>query len=164
MIANCCRNNWGFDDTSHTCYALRISDLYDTASALYFIYKPPDKADRANTLDGSKTLELAWDILNDYNVGYGELARYLEYRYTFTSSNADLQYTTGSPSDVAIHSSRGAPATWHQDNGKVWLRVTAPQNVERHYQGTLTIYCRNAIDTSLVITKTVSWSMFFYGP
>lgn len=143
---------------------IHITDLYDTASALYFLFKPPDKGEGANTLDGGKTLSLAWDILTDYTVGYGELSRYLEYRYTFTSSNEELQHTTGSPSDVTIHSSRGAPGTWHQDNGKVWLTVTAPQNVERWYKGTITIYCRNAIDTSLVISRTVDWSMFFYGP
>lgn len=139
-----------------------ISDLYDTASALYFIYKPPDKSIDANTVDGGKTLELSWDVIADYNVGYGKLAEYIDYKYEYHSSDEEL--TSGSTTDVTIHSTSGNPGSWTQDNGKVWLKVSAPQNVERWYKGTLTIYARNHIDTRLVISKTVNWNMFFWGP
>ncbi|WP_269519458.1 hypothetical protein [Alteromonas sp. BMJM2] len=141
---------------------IEISDLYDTSSALYFIYKPPNKDIGANTLNGGKSLELSWNIVRDYNVGYGELARYLEYRYTFTSESDQL-FSGGSASDVSIGSPTNSPGTWAQNNGSVRLYVSAPQNSERFYHGTITMYCRNAIDTSLVISKTVDWMMYFYG-
>lgn len=143
---------------------IAISDLYDTASALYFIYKPPDKREAENTLQSGKTIELLWNVIDDYNVGYGKLAEYLEYRYTFTSDGSELANGNGVPSDVTIASTTGNPGTWSQNNGAVWLTASAPTYSERHYKGTLTLYCRNAIDTSLVISKTVEWSMFFYGP
>lgn len=143
---------------------IMLTDLYDTASALYFIYKPPDKIANANTIGSSKNLRLTWNIANDYNVGYGKLAEYLEYRYVFTSSNEELQYSTGSPSDVTIHSASGSPGTWGQHNDWVYLNVDSLANRENIYKGTLTIYCRNAVDTSLVISKTVDWVMAFYGP
>jgi hypothetical protein len=142
-----------------------ISDLYNTASALYFIYKPPDKSDSANTLNGGKNLELVWNVVDDYTVGYGELSRYVDYRYTFTSDDSELtNINGGDPDDVTLHSTTGSPGTWSQSNSACWLKVSAPQNTERWYKGTLTIYARNAIDTSLVISKTVQWSMFFFGP
>lgn len=143
---------------------IKITDLYDTASALYFIYKPPDKRESENTLNGGKTIELLWNVVDDYNVGYGKLAEYLEYRYEFTSDGSELANGNGSPSDVTISSTTGSPATWSQNNGAVWLTASAPSYSERHYKGTLTIFCRNAIDTSLVISRTVNWSMFFFGP
>ncbi|CAA0365836.1 conserved hypothetical protein [Alteromonas alvinellae] len=141
---------------------IRLSDLYDTSSALYFIYKPPNKEIGANTINGSKSLTLTWNIIQDYNVGYGELARYLEYRYTFTSESDQL-FSGGSASDVKMTGNTASPTTWSQNNGLVELSVTAPANSERFYHGKLTIYCRNAIDTSLVITRTVDWMMYFYG-
>ena len=142
-----------------------ISDLYNTASALYFIYKPPDKSDSANTLNGGKNLELVWNVVDDYTVGYGELSRYVDYRYTFTSDDSELtNINGGDPDDVTLHSTTGNPGTWSQSNSPCWLKVSAPQNTERWYKGTLTIYARNAIDTSLVISKTVQWTMFFWGP
>jgi len=143
---------------------IRNTDLYDTASALYFIYKPPDKIANANTVQSGKTIELLWNVVDDYNVGYGKLAEYLEYRYTFTSDGSSLTNGNGSPSDVTIASTTGNPGTWSQNNGAVWLTASAPTYSERHYKGTLTLYCRNAIDTSLVISRTVTWTMFFYGP
>lgn len=143
---------------------IKLTDLYDTASALYFIYKPPDKREAENTLNGGKTIELLWNVVEDYNVGYGKLAEYLEYRYEFTSDGSELANGNGSPSDVSINSTTGSPSTWSQNNGAVWLTASAPSYSERHYKGTLTIYCRNAIDTSLVISRTVNWSMFFFGP
>lgn len=143
---------------------IRLTDLYDTASALYFIFKPPNKIGNANTLQSGKTIQLLWNIVDDYNVGYGKLAEYLEYRYTFTSDGSELSNGNGSPSDVTIASSTGNPGTWSQNNGEVWLTASAPTYSERFYKGTLTIYCRNAIDTSLVISRTVTWVMFFYGP
>lgn len=143
---------------------IRLTDLYDTSSALYFIYKPPDKAASKNTSQSGQTIELVWDVVTDYNVGYGKLAEYLEYRYTFTSDGSELSNGNGSPSDVTINSTTGNPGTWSQNNGEVWLRASAPFYSERFYKGTLTIYCRNAIDTSLVISRTVTWVMFFFGP
>lgn len=141
-----------------------LTDLYDTASALYFIYKPPYKRVTSNTISSAKSVQLTWNIVDDYNVGYGKLAEYLEYRYEFTSDGSQLQFTSGEASDVTLHSTAGSPGTWSQNNGAVWLKVSAPKNSERHYQGTITFYCRNAIDTSLVISRTVNWTIFFYGP
>lgn len=143
---------------------ITLKDLYDTASALYFIYKPPDKRESANTLQSGKTIELLWNVVDDYNVGYGKLAEYLEYRYEYTSDGSELANGNGSPSDATLQSTTGNPGTWSQNNGAVWITASAPTYSERHYKGTLTIYCRNAIDTSLVISRTVDWSIFFYGP
>ncbi len=137
---------------------LRLSDMEGSASALYFLYRPPTKRAMRNVLSSGGTESLVWDFTNEYMVGYGATANDLEYRYTITRDdslgNGDFTFT----------SRTGSPGSWHRDN--TWVRVQAygPRNRENIYSGTLTVHVRNRQDHSLAISTTVSWDIVFYGP
>lgn len=137
---------------------IELTDLLDTASALYFRYRPASKRIGADTTSSAQTRSLVWDIENEYNVGYGELAKELEYRYVVTrdDSNSGLSINTATSTS---HSS------WSQGNRYISLTASSgTKAVEKHFRGSLTIYVRNAVDHSLVISTTVDWAIFFYGP
>lgn len=138
---------------------IRLTDLLGTASALYFRYRPPTKAVSVDTTDGGKSLGLTWDIENEYNVGYGELAKELEYRYVVTRDD------NHPANEVSIYTPAHSDETqWHQGNRYIQLSASSGAYTEKMYRGTLTIYVRNAVDTSLVISETVNWIISFYGP
>ncbi len=135
---------------------IKLSDLEDSASALYFIYKPPSQRDMKNTLDDAQTIALAWDFIDDYMVGYGNTAKDIEYRYTVSRDD-------GLP-DFKLISKSGSPGSWSEDNTWVSVRATCPRNTERAYRGTLHIHVKNKYDSSLYITANVSYDLIFYGP
>lgn len=136
---------------------IALTDLYGTVSALYFTYKPPNKTAIADTSDSGATIYVAWDIANDYGVGYGELAKELEYKYEVTrldsKDSIDVDVTTSTSTSYS---------TWSQSNSYIKLSATSEQSLgENILYGQLTIYARNAVDTSVVISKTVGWTLAF---
>ena len=147
------------EDNEHvpTAVPISLTDLLDTYSALYFRYRPASKSVSADTLSAAQTRALTWNMLTDYNVGYGELAEDVEYKYTYTS-NGDTQ------ASLSVTVASGSAGTWSSDNSYITLTSAAPQNREVERYGELTIWVRNAQDTSIVISQTVDYMFNFYGP
>jgi hypothetical protein len=141
-----------------TSLPLNMTDLLGTYSAMYFRFRPPTKAVTADTSTGGKSLGLTWDMVTDYDVGYGRYSKELEYKYVVTRADS---YPS---SEVSIYTpAHSNEAAWHQGNTYIQLSASSGANTEKMYRGTLTIYVRNAVDTSLVISQQVSWIIGFYG-
>lgn len=138
---------------------IRLTDLLGSASALYFRFRPPSKFSISNTMQSAQTRTLTWDIENEYNVGYGELAKELEYRYVITR----LDNLSDSIS-ISTSTSTGY-GSWSQGNRSISITASSRTSaVEKLFSGTLTVYVRNAVDTSIVISQEVSWDIIFVGP
>ena len=119
---------------------------------------PSNKGDSKNTVNSAQSAQVSWSATSDWSLGYSPFTKYnVEYRYVLTE---DSSIWTG----VTFNSVTGSPGTYGASNISFSVQEDAPRNVEREYRGTVTIYARSLIDSSLVLTTSVRYSLFFYGP
>lgn len=141
---------------------IKETQFYGSGSGFYFIYVPSMKAISYDTLQGASTQSVAWFADVDYVIGFGPYATSVEYAYEYTVNTiGDAQ-----GSSLSITTRDGKPhGTFDLDNDWFQFDVYCPGNTEVIWHGTLTIKARNYVDANeLIISRTVNWSIAFYGP
>jgi hypothetical protein len=137
---------------------LRLTNFLGSATALYFISSGSAQSVFANTVSAPQTRSLSWIVGRgesyDPSLGYGNIRFSCEYYWTLAE---DTSLDTG----LSLPAGAG---TWSSNNLGVTLTASAPQNSERTYAGVLTLFVRSSYDTSKVISTTLGYGFFFFGP
>ena len=137
---------------------LRLTNFLGSATALYFISLGSAQSVFADTVSAPQTRSLSWIVGRwesyDPSVGYGNIRFSCEYYWTLAE---DTSLDTG----LSLPAGAG---TWSSNNLGVTLTASAPQNSERTYAGVLTLFVRSSYDTSKVISTTLGYGFFFFGP
>jgi len=138
---------------------IKLTDFYGSHTAYYFIIPPVGKSVEANTISAARTLTLVWDKgFSDWEIGFGAGLEATA-QYTLQVSVDNNGAGTTSPTIT------GASGTFSTANTRITISQTMAQSTERLISGTLTIGARNVIDgTTQSISRTVDWSLIFYGP
>lgn len=143
---------------------IRLTDLRNTVSALYFIYKPSKKTEVVDVTNGAGTVALVYNMGEEAPVGYGSYAKDLHYRFIVTRTDNERDY------DITIEGNTREGMTfdtgWRGGNSYIKLSYRANKNEERYFKGTLRMIVRNALDHTKQIETTVDWVMesFSFNP
>lgn len=137
---------------------LALTNFLGSATSLYFTSFGSSQIASANTIPGPQSLSLTWIVgaagSQNPSIGYGNIRFSCQYYWTLSE---DTSLDTG----VSISAGAG---TWSSDNLGVTLSASAPQNSERTYMGTLTLYVRSSYDTSKVLSTSFGYNFSFLGP
>jgi hypothetical protein len=132
--------------------------LTGTATTVYFESYPQNKSDFQLTSNSNPSAQVSWNAENDWSLGYSPLTKYnVEYRYEITE-NTGAMYGSG----VTFAGLNGPAGTYAVNNVGVSVSKSVDQYSEREYSGVIKIFMRSLINTSLVLTSEVSYTLEFY--
>lgn len=141
---------------------IRLSQFIGSATSFFMLYSPPYKRVSVSTVQGPAEAWITWAVGTDYDVGFGPgMRNSCEYRY------GDLVEYTGarfSQGVTLVGSGSLNPAVYAPGNKIISITVSSPQMQDAMYEGKLTVYIRLLWDTSKVITATLHYRIYFYGP
>jgi hypothetical protein len=138
-----------------------LGDFLGSATTLYFDRYPSNKDDLKNTIGGHKTAKVEWNAYFDWSLGYSPLSKHnVEYRYVLTEKTG-----YGLSQGVTFTSNSGAPSSYSANNEAFEVKITSSgtRGREFEYKGTVTVYMRSLINSSVVLTTQVSYTLQFYG-
>lgn len=143
-----------------TAAPLKWTDFIGGATSFFLLYSPQFKHVAVSTLDGPVSAELTWVVGQDFDVGFGPGMRHnCEYMY----SNL-VEYTGAMHSQGVTLWSQSNPGVYNSANRMISISASAPRFTERLYEGRLTVYIRLLWDTSKVVSATIHYRIYCFGP
>lgn len=143
-----------------TAAPLKWTDFIGGATSFFLLFSPQYKEVSVSTLNTAVNAELTWTVGTDFDVGFGPGMRHnCEYRY------ADLvEYISPIHTQGVTLVSQSNPAVYNSTNKQLTIQASAPKFSERLYEGRLNVYIRLLWDTSKVITATIHYRIYCFGP
>lgn len=143
-----------------TAAPLKWTDFIGGATSFFLLYSPQFKHVAVSTLDGPVSAELTWVVGQDFDVGFGPGMRHnCEYMY----SNL-VEYTGAMHSQGVTLWSQSNPGVYNSANRMISISASAPRFTERLYEGRLTVNIRLLWDTSKVVSATIHYRIYCFGP
>ena len=139
---------------------LSLSDFRNAVTAFYFTTSPYGKAAVFNTLNGAVRGRLTFQGGDDFEMGYGAFTRInAKFKYSITREDG------GNASDVNVVLSAGQNINvFSRQNNTIRLETARTyQNEEKIFFGKLTVFAQHPIDTSRIISRTVTWGITMNG-
>jgi hypothetical protein len=148
--------NSGIADTNQS-NNLTLGQFLNSATIFTFDRYPKNKWTNIGE-GGARAGGVSWTADLDWELGYSPLTKYnVEYRYEITRN-------TNYSGDVETFTSSGAATgTYAANNFAFSVQGTAPSGKARYYSGTIKIFMRSLINSSLFLTTEVEYELSFQG-
>lgn len=142
---------------------IKLTQLVGSATSLYFEVLPNSKSHGVNTVGSAQTMTLTWNgATGDFGIGFGKGMRdACELKFDVVVTNTPLNRTA---SEVSITSQFSTHSTYKKGNWWLTLTASAPFNSEGEFVGTVTISARHPEKPLQVISETIAFRLFYYGP
>jgi len=140
---------------------LKLSSFSGSGTTVYFNKSPANKIVSMNVIGGSATASIAWVVQADWTLGHSPSMGYnAEYRYTFIEFDPEgPQHGTG----ATLSATSGDPFVYDKTNTGFAIEATSSGTFDQQFQGEITMYMRSLLDTSVVLTQVIGYTIDFYG-